>query len=159
MEEENILYRIKKLEKLIFRSIIVDNSNLSSDIIHMNKPTPTQMQIMEYIIKNRDKKVYQKDFEEILNLRRATVSGVLQTMEKNNLIVRVVDNEDTRLKKVLLTGKTKEIFENNNKKIQELDKIIIKNISKEDLKNFMKVIELMENNMQNYIKLKGGVKK
>ena len=34
------------------------------------KPTPTQIQIIEYLVKNHDKEVFQKDLEDVLNLRR-----------------------------------------------------------------------------------------
>ena len=69
----------------------------------MQLPTPTQMQIIEYILNHTSEDIYQRDLEDILNLRRATVSGVLHTMEKNNLIRRVTDNEDTRSKKILVS--------------------------------------------------------
>ena len=44
-------------------------------------PSPTQMRIIDYIIQNEDKPIYQKDLESIFNLRRATISEVLITME------------------------------------------------------------------------------
>ena len=81
------------------------------EIEKLSKPTPTQMQIMDYFLDNNKKEIFQKDLEDILHLRRATVSGVLQTMEKNKLIQRVTDEEDTRIKKIILNKKAKKIFE------------------------------------------------
>lgn len=72
--------------------------------------TPTQMQIIEYILEHDGSCVYQKDLENVLKLRRATVSGVLQTMEKNDFIERVIDKNDTRVKKIILNKKTSKIF-------------------------------------------------
>ena len=74
--KDRILYQIKSLNKSVVRTLL---SNIECSINFDKIPTPTQMQILEYIIKN-DKEVYQKDLETILNLRRATISGVLQTM-------------------------------------------------------------------------------
>ena len=92
MDQYHLLFQIKSLEKMIFRTFVHD------DKVHFAKqkmiPTPTQMQILEYILANPKKETYQRDLEEILNLRRATVSGVLQTMEKNHLIERVIDFEE-----------------------------------------------------------------
>ncbi len=93
MKNRRVLYQIKSLEKSLLRH----NKDKS---IKDKEITPTQMEILIYIFKNEDKDIYQKDLENVLNLRRATVSGVLQTMEKNHLITRVTDIEDTRAKKL-----------------------------------------------------------
>ena len=97
MKEERMLYQIKSLEKLIFRALIKEK-----DDIEELSPTPTQMQILEYILEHKNGEIFQKDLEDILNLRRATVSGVLQTMERNNLIKRVSYLNDARIKKIIL---------------------------------------------------------
>ena len=85
--EEKVLYQIKNLDRIVFRCIFNGNDIEDNRCIrNMKIPTQTQMQIISYIIKHQNEEVYQKDLEEVLNLRRATVSGVLHTMEKNNLI-------------------------------------------------------------------------
>lgn len=79
MNNTNILYEIKSLEKEIVRSLI---NNKSVDIPENIFPSPTQFQIIEKILDSKNQEINQKDLEDILNLRRATVSGVLQAMEK-----------------------------------------------------------------------------
>ncbi len=138
MKDDKIIYQIKMLEKLIFRYFF---SDLDCDCSQM--PTPTQMQIIEYILMNDDCQIYQKDLEEILNLRRATVSGVLQTMEKNNLIQRVTNSNDARTKKIILNEKAKKIFTESQNKVKEVEEILIKNISKEELNKFLEVLNKM----------------
>ena len=81
-------------------------------------------------------------------LRRATVSGVLKTMEKNNLIVRVIDMKDSRVKKVVLKNSTKELFLKKIQEVETLEKIAIKDISKDDLDNFIKVIKKIKENIE-----------
>ena len=138
MKEYKVLYQIKSLEKLVLRKIICE--------IDDKFPTPTQMQIIEYIVENKDD-TYQKDLEKVLNLRRATVSGVLHTMEKNSLIKRVSDSKDARVKKIVLNEETNNLFLRNKLRMQELEKNIIKNIDKNDLDIFIKVIEKMKDNL------------
>ena len=70
-------------------------------------------------------------------------------MEKYNLIRRVTDNEDTRSKKILLNNKAKEIFLQNQKKMDKTEQTITQNIPKEDLEVFSRVIQMMKNNMKN----------
>ena len=80
------------------------------------------MQILEYMFKHQDQEIYQKDLEKVLNLRRATVSGVLKTMEKNNLIERIIDSNDTRTKKIVLSNNAQKVFESSKEKIESLEK-------------------------------------
>ena len=146
MEEHTVLLEIKSLDKMIVRKIIVDSGE--GKVFSCSTPTPTQMEIIDYILKHEKDKVYQKDLEKVLNLRRATVSGVLQTMEKNNLIQRKVDDNDTRTKQILLNEVTKELFVAHKKKMEEVRKIVTKDISKEELKQFMKTISKMKENLR-----------
>lgn len=134
---------------MIVRNVIKLSDLKEKDDFILSAPTPTQMQIICYIIEHQNEEIYQKDLEDILNLRRATVSGVLQTMEKNNLIERVTSSNDTRTKKIILCEKTKDVFKENEKRFSELEKIITKNISVEELKVFLEVVDKMKQNMKN----------
>lgn len=150
MENKNILYQIKSLEKMIIRNLIIEERIDEGELEHLQRSTPTQMQIIEYILKHeKDGAVHQKDLEHILNLRRATVSGVLQTMERNQLIKRVTNSEDTRTKKIILNEKAKEMFCKHKKQIDELENVVIKGISKQELEIFSRVLEIMKQNIQN----------
>lgn len=146
MRENRLLYQIKTLDKLILRNLIDDIDKLEQLSSH---PTPTQMQIIEYIIDHGDQCVYQKDLEEILNLRRATVSGVLQTMEKNGLIERIIHDEDARVKRIILNDRAKKIFSRNQKRMEELETVIIKGIPSDKLKDFSLVLGMMKENLKN----------
>ena len=145
-----VLYQLKSLEKIIIRNLLKDEEdhvlNCNNDLASL---TPTQMQIVEYILNHNNEEIYQKDLENVLNLRRATVSGVLQTMEKNKLIDRIIDNDDSRTKKIILNIKAKEIFNKNIKRLEELEKIATQNIPQDELEIFSKVIEKMKNNIEN----------
>lgn len=145
--ENIVLFKIKELDKKIVRTILKENSD-----INIPPLTSTQIQILKYMIEHQNEDVYQKDLENVLNLRRATVSGVLQTMEKNNLIKREIYENDVRVKKIILNEKTKSIFLKNKQKIDEIEKNITKNISKKDLNDFIKVIDKLITNLNEYEK-------
>lgn len=145
--ENIVLFKIKELDKKIVRTIIKENSD-----INIPPLTSTQIQILKYMIEHQNENVYQKDLENVLNLRRATVSGVLQTMEKNNLIKREIYENDVRVKKIILNEKTKSIFLKNKQKIDEIEKNIIKNISKKDLDKFTQIIDKLITNLNEYEK-------
>ncbi len=144
MEKKSILYQINLLNKLLVRNFLIDDkNNIISGI------TPTQMQIIEYILEKSDKDIYQKDLEDVLNLRRATVSGVLKTMEKNELIKRIEYGDDARTKKIVLNDKTYQLFLNGKKKIKSIEKVLLNNITKEDLSVVYRVLNSMNENIIN----------
>ena len=152
MKSHETLYKIRSLEKMIIR-LFIDEKEFIPEQCNLKKhkifTTPTQMQIIAYILKHKNEDIYQRDLENVLKLRRATVSGVLKTMEKNGFIIRITDKEDTRIKKIILNKNAEEIFEKGEKKLDELEKIIIKDISKTDLKIFSNVIDKMKENIEN----------
>lgn len=148
MDKINVLFQIKMLEKSIARYMLKDMNQecLAKEGLQI---TPTQMQIIDSIIHSKNQTIEQSALEEILNLRRATVSGVLQTMEKNNLLQRIQNKEDARAKKIVLTEKTKTLFLESEKRLQEIEKIITKNIEEEELQVFLNVISKMKMNLHN----------
>lgn len=56
--------------------------------------------------------LYQKDIEEELQIRRSSVTSMLQTLEKAGMIKRVSVVEDARLKKIVLTDLGHEVTQN-----------------------------------------------
>lgn len=147
MDNNSILIQIKSLEQVIMRDFFMKVMN---DDVKMKKfPSPTQMRIIDYILQNDKKPVYQKDLERVFNLRRATISEVLKTMEKNNIIERCVSEIDNRTKEIKLSKETKKIFDNNKRKFLELESIITNNISDNELEIFINVINKMKDNIQN----------
>ena len=71
-----VLDEIKELDINILRLII------NSDCKDECNITPSQMRIIAYIF-NKNGSIYQRDLERDLNLRRATLSGILNTMESH----------------------------------------------------------------------------
>lgn len=144
---KGLLFQVKNLEKTILRKLSPDELGKKNISDIEKRPTPTQMQIVGYILDNIDRDVYQKDLEDSLNLRRATISDVLQRMEKNGVIKREIGSSDTRTKKILLTDKSKEFFEAGRNRMKDLENIAINNITDEELQIFSKVIDKMIENM------------
>lgn len=152
MDENNILYQISTLEKIVGREFI-RCVKLNAVV---NPPTPTQIKIINYIIMHKDEEIYQKDLEAVLKLRRATVSGVLQTMEKRGLITRTVSEDDSRTKKIVLNMGICSQFEKFKEKLKELDEIIKKDISMEELSEFNHILKKMQNNIINCAQKEGN---
>lgn len=145
--EDKLLYNLHLLNKLIAREFICNNKDL-----FCGDPSATQMIIMNYILNHQNEDIYQKDLEEALHLRRATVSGVLQTMEKHELIERVLCDNDVRCKKIILKEKAKKMFDVKKMDFFKLEEVIKKGLSDEEIEIFCHIIESMQNNINEYAK-------
>ena len=139
---KSIGFEIKEINDLIIkkmmRSVVCEKRCMIS---------PTQVKIIEYLCRSKDETVYQKDIEKTLNLKRSTVSGILDTMEKNNLISRKSVKEDLRLKEIILTDYALDKLNLIKRKIKEINNALEKNISEEDLEVFFKVTNQIKNNI------------
>lgn len=148
MNDIHVINEIKSLEKSIFNELIRNQVKKERNVDRFAVLTPTQIEIIHCLLKSKEGFLYQKDLENKLNLKRATVSGVLKTMEKNELIKRKISNDDTRLKKIYLNESAKRVFEENKLRILNLEDNIIKGISKEELNVFLSVISKMKENVK-----------
>lgn len=137
---EKAIYQIKNLNHTIMRyCCITENAK-------ENLPTPAQMQILHYI-GSKGGKVYQRDIALSLGLRRATLSEILKTMERNKLISKVSDQYDTRIKEIILSENAKEKFEAVKKALDDTEKTAVQGISQNDLDIFYKVVKKMQENL------------
>ena len=79
MFRDPIGYRIKTLSNMMKR-------NMECQFGPRNdRATLMQGWIIGYLYRNRDKEVFQRDIQEQFSIRRSTVTGILQLMEKNGL--------------------------------------------------------------------------
>ncbi len=142
MKDKSISLEIKKIDSLIVRKIMAYNKDA---IYHL---TPVQIVVIKYLIKNKDSVVYQKDIEKKLGLRKSTVSGILGTMIKNDIITRTDSTNDLRSKEIRLTETGYKLDKAMRKKAFEFEKLLQSNISKEDLEVFYKVTKQIQENLE-----------
>jgi DNA-binding MarR family transcriptional regulator len=95
--------------------------------------TGVQARILGFVYHKSNKRdIFQRDIEEELDIRRSSVTSVLQLMEKNGFIKRVSVSEDARLKKIILTEKGLEIQRNVYDFILKFEKILRDELSDDE---------------------------
>ena len=87
--------------------------------------------IINYLVMNEGKDVFQKDLEKKFSVRRSTASKTLQLMEDKGLIKREPVFYDARLKKITLTDKSYKIHKMIEEDIKNADSIAAQGISEE----------------------------
>ena len=61
--------------------------------------------IIGFLYDNRDQDIFQRDLQQQFSVRRSTMTGILQAMEKDGMITRSPVPWDARLKKIELSEK------------------------------------------------------
>lgn len=95
--------------------------------------TSVQGRILGFVRHESAKRdIFQKDIEEEFDIRRSSVTSVLQLMEKNGYIKRVSVSEDARLKKIILTEKGLDIQNKIHDCILKVEKSLQEELSSEE---------------------------
>lgn len=103
--------------------------------------------IMGYLYHNQSREIYQKTIESDFNIRRSTVTTILQLMEKKGYIRREAVEGDARLKRIVLTEQGTEIAVRTDSMIDDMERNLIEGIDERKLEIFFEVAERLMTNM------------
>lgn len=103
---------------------------------------------IRYFYENRDRDIFQRDFESRFSIRRSTATNMLKLMEKNGIITRESVDYDARLKKIVMTEKAIKIHKKATENIAVLEESLKKGITYEEMNNFYNVLDKIKANME-----------
>ncbi len=104
--------------------------------------------IMGYLYHNQGKAVYQKTIESDFNIRRSTVTTILQLMEKKGYIKRSAVEGDARLKQISLTEQGRATAIKTKAMIDGMESSILEGIAPDKLEIFYEVAQKLMTNME-----------
>ncbi|MBY8914520.1 MarR family transcriptional regulator [Bacillus sp. YC2] len=91
-----------------------------------------QGKIIDYIYKNQDKDLIQKDLADRFHLRGASITSMLQGLEKKGLIERKIPADNERQKNIYVLPKAVELIESFNQSFQKVEDEIISVLTEEE---------------------------
>lgn len=142
--QRNVIGEIKNLNNCMVKKLFALGKK-EDEKFH---PRPLQVEIITYLIENKDKTIYQKDIEEKLKISKAAVSDVLNSMESRGIITKEADVCDARRKRIIISKKAIETHDVMMKRLDSLNDCILDGISEDELNIFYKVIEKLKENMK-----------
>ena len=143
MQNRRLGFELHRSSRLVKRYMDNDATKL-----YVDKMTGTHGWAIGFFYHNRDRDVFQKDFEQEFNIRRSTASNILALIEKNGLITRENVPYDARLKKITLTQKALDVQSVVEKAFESLEDTMKKDITEEELEVFFRVIDKINNNLE-----------
>lgn len=140
--DSNIIFASKALANHIKRAMISEGEQ-------HNLPQLTGMQYaLTRFINEQPQRVKQKDIETHFNIRRSSATVILQTMEKNNLIIRKTSSKDARVKIIELTNLGQEVAIQAKTIFEIIDNKVKQNINEEEKDIFFKVVNQIIKNLE-----------
>lgn len=143
MQNKDIGLAVRKLSNLIKRDIENSASRIGVESIK-----GVNGWAIRYFYKNREKDIFQKDFEERFSIRPSTASKILKTMEEKGYILRQSVENDARLKKIVLTKSAVELHKRITADIANREQKLRNGISEHELATFFNIMEKFSNNLE-----------
>lgn len=143
MTDRRLSFELHRTSRIVKR--YMDNDASKS---YVEKMTGTHGWAIGFFYNNRDRDIFQKDFEKEFDIRRSTASNILSLMESNNLIKRESVSFDARLKKIVLTEKAIETQAVVERAFDRLENKMRECINEDELKVFFTVLDKINSNLE-----------
>lgn len=111
--------------------------------------TGMQFAIVSYLAKeSAERDVFQKDLEQKFDIRKSTVTGILNTMERDGLLLRETVPYDARLRKMILKDKALQAKQNTEQVIDSVESQLSKGLTEEEITTFLSILEKISKNAE-----------
>lgn len=135
--------KVKNISNLIRRNV---DSRIAK--AGLSDITGVQGFIIGYLYTNNDRDIFQRDLEQQFNLRRSSITSVLNNLEKKGYIKREAVDEDKRLKQVVLTNKGIEHQKMIIKIINNYEETLHFDFTDEEFKTLSNLLDKLYNNIK-----------
>ena len=132
---------VSNLSRLI--SEYIGSNNHPRNMFNM-----TQFNILLYLNNHISENVCQKDLEIETNLKKASITGSLDSLVAKGFVKRVQAPDDKRKNYIVLTQKSLNLKSMFLDKIKEINDVMMKDISDQDLETFFNVIDKVKENIE-----------
>lgn len=141
--ENDIGFAVRRLSNAIRRDVEKVHSDLN-----IEHSKGVNGWAINYFYENREKDIFQRDFEEKFSIRRSTASRMLKTMEQKGFIERVNVESDARLKKIILTEKAAKQHKLILEHIRKREEKLRKGLSEQEIETFLNILKRVTLNME-----------
>lgn len=126
---------------------LIDSCVRDTGVVH------TQHRILMHLARHKTLPS-QKELAEHLNITPAAVTQSLKKLERDGYIEKCL-GQDNRFNEVSITEKGRALVKKSKDAFFKTDRALFEDFSPEELENYMRCLEKMQNNMNKIIEMKG----
>ena len=108
--------------------------------------TPEQYLVMDILWEKSS--ISQQNIADIIQKDKNSVTKIIDSLEKKNLVIRVVDKNDRRINKIELTEEGSALEKITTEVAINFMNNVVKNIDTKDLDTFVNVMRQIKNNLE-----------
>lgn len=106
-----------------------------------------QGRMIGYIYEHQEDGIIQKDLADVFQRRGASITSMLQGLEKKRYIERRIPNDNQRQKKIYVLKKGIDLIEEFNKTFDEVEKNITEGLSENEKDTLMYLLNKINKNL------------
>ncbi|MDU6522598.1 MarR family winged helix-turn-helix transcriptional regulator [Enterococcus devriesei] len=131
----------------LLRSIMHKSRELMKDRAESLGVSPQQARMIAYIAQNEDKGLIQKDLAEVFQRRGASITSMLQGLEKKGYIERRIPADNERQKNIYVLPKGKAIVNETNEAFYAAEKELVKALDPEEVQELTELLRKIDRSL------------
>ena len=132
---------IRALHNVINRYLYVTRPEQVKDVSGGN------IDIIVFLAHHKDEEIFPQDVERRFGVTRSTASRVLALMERKGLIARESVPRDARLKRIVLTDRSRAIAEALRNNAKQMEDKLLERLSDAEIRQLMHTLDVMQTNL------------
>lgn len=135
---------IKAISNRMMRRLDGEAAGIDSDLI-----TAAQKRVIIYLYEQKDNgDIFQRDVEQYLSIRRPTATRMINNMEKNGFVRRESVEYDGRLKKLTLTQKSIDMYNEIFNEIDIVERNMTRGLTEWEKQEFLRIARKIRKNLE-----------
>ncbi|EME3567025.1 TPA: MarR family winged helix-turn-helix transcriptional regulator [Enterococcus faecium] len=139
------------MDKMIVSNLMRSIMNKSRESMEQRTKdmgiSPQQGRMISYIAQNEDKGLIQKDLAEVFQRRGASITSMLQGLEKKGYIERRIPEDNERQKNIYALPKGKALVDETNEAFYAAEKELIHALSEEEVQQLIELLRKIDRNL------------
>lgn len=131
----------------LLQSITIKMKRKADDRINELGLNAQQGRVISYIHEHEDQGVIQKDLAEAFQRRGASITSMLQGLEKKGYIERKIPPDNERQKKIYVLPKGAELIETFQKSFTEVENELLQPLSEEEKETLQHLLQKINQHM------------
>ncbi|AKN31931.1 MarR family transcriptional regulator [Clostridium carboxidivorans P7] len=143
----NSRYSIQTPYSQLIRSIAIKMKLSSDEKVKKLGLNSQQGRMIGYIYEHQDSGIIQKDLARVFQRTEASITSMLQGLEKKGYIERRIPKENERLKYIYVLPKGAELIEDFNKSVVEEEENIIASLTEQEKETLLALLLKVDRNL------------
>ncbi|MDB1748610.1 MAG: MarR family winged helix-turn-helix transcriptional regulator [Enterococcus avium] len=139
------------MDKLVISNLLRSIMNKSRESMEQRVKgmdiSPQQGRMISYIVQNEDKGLIQKDLAEVFQRRGASITSMLQGLEKKGYIERRIPENNERQKNIFVLPKGKALVDETNEAFYAAEKELVHALNEDEVQQLTELLRKIDRSL------------